>query len=83
MDHQNREGQIRAAKEQCQALEQEIQTSRDRVEHLNNDPYEIEAAIRHKKGLVREGEKVYRIEQTPNKAPTGAGSVDSGAPSRN
>jgi len=83
MDHQNREGQIRAAVEHGQALEQKIQASRDHVEHLNNDPYEIEAAVRHKKGLVREGEKVYRIEQVPIPAPSGAGAADAGAPSRN
>jgi len=60
--------QVRAAREQCEQLRRDLETARQRVEHLGNDPLEIEAAIRRTKNLVREGEKVYRIKQVPNGA---------------
>jgi len=46
-------------------LEQKLAESRQRAEHLDNDPTEIEAAIRRNKDLVREGETVFRIEKRP------------------
>ena len=34
-----------------------------KIKKLNSDPLEKEAVIRHNKGLVRQGEKIYRIKQ--------------------
>lgn len=34
------------------------------VERLNNDPLEMEASIRESKHLIREGERVFRVEIT-------------------
>ncbi|MCX5758152.1 MAG: septum formation initiator family protein [Candidatus Hydrogenedentes bacterium] len=63
--HQQVQQQTQAAKEQSQRLEKEIGSTRERIEHLGSDPMEIEAAIRRSKELVREGEKIYRIEKAP------------------
>ena len=35
---------------------------RQRVDHLVNDPVEMEAEVRRSKNRVREGETIYRIE---------------------
>lgn len=43
-------------------LVQEEETLDKRVKNLDSDPLEMEAAIRRSKGLVREGETVYRVE---------------------
>ena len=67
--HQQMQQQTQAAKEQVQRLEKEIDNTRRRIEHLGSDPMEIEAAIRRSKDLVREGEKIYRIEKAPGDAP--------------
>ena len=57
--------QVREAEQQCTALKAAIDASRQRVEHLGNDPLEIEAAIRRGKDLVRSGETVFRIQVLP------------------
>lgn len=64
--HQHMQQQTQAAKEQSVRLEKEIANTRERIEHLGSDPTEIEAAIRRSKDLVREGEKIYRIEKAPS-----------------
>lgn len=48
---------------EAQELEGRLQRS---VDSMDKDPVEWEAAIRRHKGLVREGEKIYRIESVPN-----------------
>jgi cell division protein FtsB len=73
IEHEVREEQVSAVKQQCEDLQKEIDSSRRRVENLGGDPLEIEAAIRRSKDLVREGEKVYRIETGPAEATKGAG----------
>lgn len=65
-DYLSSEDRVRAGHEQCDTLERELDAARQRVEHLGNDPVEIEAAIRRTKNLVREGEKVYRIRAIPS-----------------
>ena len=53
--------------ESAQALREEREARQTRVEHLNNDPLEMEAAIRSGRDLVREDEHVLRIDvvETP------------------
>ena len=68
IEHQRRQEQVDAARQQCEDLRKEIDSSGRRVESLSNDPLEIETAIRRSKDLVREGEKVYRIKAAPGKA---------------
>lgn len=45
-----------------ESLEAEEQALRDNVSGLGDDPLELEAAIRDSKGLVREGETIYRVQ---------------------
>jgi len=67
--HQDVQQQTQAAKEQARRLESEIDNTRQRIKHLGSDPMEIEAAIRRSKDLVREGEKIYRIEKALGEPP--------------
>jgi cell division protein FtsB len=53
---------LREELESRRAEEARLQRS---VENLRSDPVEWEAAIRRNQGLVREGEKVFRIETAP------------------
>ena len=62
MNWQASESQVQALHEQVDGLEKQTTTLEQRVEYLNSDPVELEAAIRNGKRLVREGETVYRIE---------------------
>jgi cell division protein FtsB len=59
------EQQVRAADQTRDALRNEIDVTRQHVKDLRDDPAEIEAAVRHSKGLVRKDEKIYRIEKAP------------------
>lgn len=43
------------------ALRERRDVLRQRVEDLKSDPVEVEASIRRGKGLIREGERIYRI----------------------
>jgi cell division protein FtsB len=79
--HREQLRSINATRQQCVDLQKEIESSRRRVEKLGSDPTEIEAAIRHTKDLVRQGEKVYRIEFSPiATAPETPNSSESPAP---
>ena len=60
--YQESERAVRDLDAQLTAAKAEEAASRKRVEHLERDPLEIEAAIRNGKGLVREGETIYRVE---------------------
>mgnify|MGYP002412991844 CR=1 FL=1 len=75
IEHRTKQKQVNATREQCEDLKKEIDSSRRRVDNLGSDPIEIEAAIRRSKDLVREGEKVYRIEVDPKKAGQGDSSI--------
>jgi cell division protein FtsB len=77
-EHQRQQEQVDAARKQCEDLRKEIDSSGRRVDNLGSDPLEIEAAIRRSKDLVREGEKIYRIEVDPAKA----AQTDAGSPGK-
>jgi cell division protein FtsB len=59
---QSSEIRVRELRQELDELEQREQQLTERVNGLDSDPVEMEAAIRRNKNLVREGEKVYRIE---------------------
>ncbi len=65
LNQQHEIGLLNEQREGLRKLENERDRVRRRVENLNTDPLEIEAAIRSRKRLVREGEVVYRLEETP------------------
>jgi len=60
--HQQSERHVQALRHELTGLEQREDGLRRRVEHLESDPVEMEAAIRQRKNLVRPGETVYRVE---------------------
>ena len=62
LEHERAAQEVHGAYQQCEKLEGDIEVKRQLVKDLRTDPLEIEAAIRRSKGLVREGETVYRIE---------------------
>lgn len=62
MNWQASEAQVGELHQRVAGLETQTAALEQRVEYLNSDPVELEAAIRSGKRLVREGERVYRIE---------------------
>jgi cell division protein FtsB len=50
-------------------LGKEESTLRQRVEDLDRDPLALETEVRRSKGLVREGEKIFRVEFPAASAP--------------
>jgi cell division protein FtsB len=65
--HLEREQSVRKAQEELQALSVERDREKQRAEQLlNEDPLEIESAIRKYKQRVRPGETVFRIEEVPS-----------------
>lgn len=62
------EESLRAIEVRLTTRQNEEEVLRTRVDHLDSDPLEVEAAIRRGKGLVREGETVYRVD-LPGEAP--------------
>lgn len=64
-DYLKSEADIQARQDRTATLEGRIEQSRERVESLGSDPLEIEADIRRHKTLVRDGERIYRIEEVP------------------
>ncbi len=50
-------------------LGKEESALRQRVEDLDRDPLAVETEVRRSKGLVREGEKIYRVELPAATAP--------------
>jgi len=63
--HQEGVRKVEEAVRERDALKTEIESSKKRVGYLEDDPLEIEAAIRQRKDFVREGETVYRIKEVP------------------
>ena len=68
-EHVDMEMSVKQTQEQCERLEREAETARQHIQNLGTDPIEIEAAIRRSKDLVREGEKIYRIQEAPENMP--------------
>lgn len=69
MEHEQREAQVNAASQQCEALAQEIQAARQRITSLHGDPEELEDVIRRTENRIRPGETVYRLEKVPEQTP--------------
>lgn len=62
LSFQKSQSEVDALRSEKERLEEHSRLLQERVEQLNSDPVEIEAAIRRNRGLVREGEKVFQIE---------------------
>jgi len=60
--YRDSEAAVRELRGRVETLRQQQKRLEGLVAGLDKDPVEWEAAIRRHKGLVREGEKVYRIE---------------------
>lgn len=67
--YKRNEEYVRSMREQLRVLTAEEQRLQQRVEGLTSDPVEVEADIRRNKGLVRPGERIYRIEPADAETP--------------
>ncbi len=52
-------------RQEIETLRNRVEEARARVENMEQDPVEIEAAIRRIRRLTRDGETIYRIETAP------------------
>ncbi len=59
--------EVRLLEKELDRLKTEESGLRRRVEGLESDPVEMEAAIRQRKNLVRPGETVFRVTLTDEK----------------
>lgn len=59
-------------RDEVNALRVRVEEARARVERMENDPLEIEAAIRRDRRMTRDGEIIFHIEGAPEitNAPT-------------
>jgi len=58
--------ELSALEARLELVREEEQALRNNVDELDGDPLEMEAAIRESKGLVREGETIYRVKLSDN-----------------
>lgn len=65
-EYQYSEREVEDLISRLESLEAEESQLSSKVQDLDTDPLEMEAAIRGKKGLVRQGETVYRVEIEEN-----------------
>lgn len=63
-----KQNEVLNAQKHKEALETQVNDARARVRNLNSDPVEKEASVRRTKNLVRENEKVYRLEEVEMEA---------------
>lgn len=61
--------EVQQLEQRLEALQEQEQALKQNVEDLDNDPLAVEAEIRRSKGLVREGETIYRVELPSSLAP--------------
>ena len=61
-DYRQSEEKVESMHGQLEVLQAEEAELKIRVENLNDDPLELEAAIRRSKSLVRDGETIFRVE---------------------
>ncbi len=57
------DAEVRATDAHLKAQRSERAAARERVEGLDSDPVEVEAAIRRNKGLIRPGERVFLFQE--------------------
>lgn len=62
LQYQASEAEVRKLRHELEGRQGDVDRLDRLVKSLATDPVEWEAAIRHNKGLVRPGDKVYRIE---------------------
>jgi cell division protein FtsB len=63
--YEDSERAVQELRHQLEIAKQDESRLQKSVADLDKDPVEWEAAIRHQKGLVHEGEKIYRVESAP------------------
>ncbi len=71
-DYRQREAETQALRDRVRGAEAQARELAHKVERLDNDAVEMEAAIRRNKNLVREGETIYRVELPPEMDSGGA-----------
>lgn len=64
------EDEVERLHTRLEVLNQEEAELDKRVDGLDSDPLEMEAAIRRSKNLVRQGETIYRVELPEDRANT-------------
>ncbi len=73
--YEERRGEVKALELKLDEQIVEEQRLTQRVEHLDSDPVEMEAAIRRREHRVRDGETIYRVELPPDIEPRKAESA--------
>ena len=61
--------EVRQLEQRLDYLRADEEALKRHVEDLDNDPLAVEAEIRRSKGLVREDERIFRVQLPPGDAP--------------
>ncbi len=61
-EYQRSEQEVHELREEWRAHQKRRDALEERIDGLEHDPVELEAAIRRTRRMVREGETVYRVE---------------------
>lgn len=64
-EYLRQDGEVQALRDQLDQLRSSEEAMTRRVDRLKTDDVEMEAAIRRDKNLVRQGERIYRVELPP------------------
>lgn len=68
LEHRDARRQLQEFRQQVGGMHERLETSRARVNELNSNPVENEAAVRRIKGYTRPGETIYRVTELPEPA---------------
>ena len=68
-DYRYSQDQVKQLEARLADLDKQESALRQHVEDLDRDPLAVETEVRRSKGLVREGEKIFRVELPAVTAP--------------
>jgi cell division protein FtsB len=68
-DYRYSQDQVKQLEARLTDLDKQESALRQHVEDLDRDPLAVETEVRRSKGLVREGEKIFRVELPAVTAP--------------
>jgi len=66
-DLQKSQAELAEIRAKVESLQSQVEDTRGRVKKMESDPLEIEAAMRGDRGLARDGETIYHVEDPPSK----------------
>ena len=64
-DLQESQAELAEIRAKVESLQTKVEDTRGRVKKMESDPLEIEATMRLDRGMARDGETIYHVEDSP------------------